>query len=113
MKKLKSTNSMNALSGKIYYLLLAVCIFASAANGQTFYGTNDVKVFRDGRDKEFRNEKESALKEEDFPRFKGLNYFPNAKNFQVKAEFKRTSDEKYFQMPTSSGKVKSFSSSAS
>lgn len=103
---------MNALSRKIY-LLLAVCIFASAANGQTFYGTDDVKIFREGRDKEFRNKQESALKEEDFPRFKGLNYFPNARNLRVKADFKRTSDEKYFQMPTSSGKSKSFSNSAS
>lgn len=98
---------MNPLSRKVL-LFLVFCVFVSAANGQTFYGTNDVKVFRDGRDKEFRDKKESALKEEDFPNFKGLNYFPNAKNFRVKADFKRTSDEKYFQMPTSSGKSKKF-----
>lgn len=99
---------MSAFFRKICSLLF-VCIFAAATtNAQTFYGTDDVKIFRDGRDKEFRNEKESALTEEDFLRFKGLNYFPNTRNYRVKADFKKTADEKYFQMPTSSGKVKKF-----
>jgi uncharacterized protein (DUF1684 family) len=48
------------------------------------------------------------LKEEDFPKFEGLKYFDEDKKFIVKADFKRTSDEKYFQMPTSSGKSKKF-----
>lgn len=81
---------------------------AVAAHAQTFYGTTDVKAFRDGRDHEFRDKKESPLKEEDFAGFKGLNYYPEDKKFVVKAKFRRTADEKYFQMPTSSGKTKMF-----
>ena len=76
--------------------------------GQTFYGSPDIKVFRDGRDHEFRDKKESPLKEEDFAGFTGLNYYPEDKSFIVKAKFTRTADEKYFQMPTSSGKMKMF-----
>lgn len=83
-------------------------LFATSANAQTFYGSTDVKIFRDGRDKEFRNQEESPLKEEDFADFKGLNYFDEDNKYNVKAKFTRTSDEKYFQMPTSSGKSKKF-----
>lgn len=80
----------------------------SAASSQTFYGSTDLKTFRDGRDKEFRNRAESPLKDEDFASFKGLNYYATSKAFRVTATFKRTADAKYFQMPTSSGAVKRF-----
>ncbi len=99
---------MNLFSAKFFLLVSLLFVFSTAANAQTFYGTTDVKVFRAGRDKEFRNKEESPLKEEDFPIFKGLNYFPIDKKFRVKADFTRTSDEKYFQMPTSSGKTKKY-----
>jgi len=99
---------MNLFSAKIFLFLLLLSAFSIMANAQTFYGTDDLKVFREGRDKEFRNKEESPLKEVDFPSFKGLNYFPVDKKFRVRADFTRTSDEKYFQMPTSSGKTKKF-----
>lgn len=82
--------------------------FVFLAQAQTFYGTTDLKIFREGRDKEFRNKEESPLKEKDFSSFNGLNYFPEDKKFRVNAKFTRTSDEKYFQMPTSSGKSTKF-----
>lgn len=82
--------------------------FADLAAAQTYYGSTDLKVFRDGRDKEFRDKKESPLKAEDFAKFQGLNYFPVDSRFRVTAEFTRTPSEKYFQMPTSSGITKKF-----
>ena len=93
---------------RIFAFLFLISAFAVFAEAQTYYGSTDTKIFRDGRDKEFRNKAESPLKEEDFPRFAGLNYFDEDKKYIVKADFKRTSDEKYFQMPTSSGKSKKF-----
>lgn len=87
------------------FLLLSV---VGLANSQTFYGTTDLKTFREGRENEFRNKTETPLKDEDFAEFKGLNYFLENKKLVVKATFKRTSDERYFQMPTSSGKSKKF-----
>ena len=92
----------------LLFTILISLLSAVYAQPQTFYGTLDLKIFREGRDKEFRNRAESPLKEEDFAAFKGLNYFPENKKFRVKAKFKRTSDEKYFQMPTSSGITKKF-----
>lgn len=88
-----------------FCLLLAL---AAAAGGQTFYGTTDVKAFREGRDKEFRDSKESPLRIEDIAAFKGLKYFDIDERFRVEATFTRTSAEKYFDMPTSSGTTKKF-----
>lgn len=78
------------------------------AVGQTFYGTTDLAVFREGRDKEFRDKVESPLQEKDFAGFDGLRNYPYDSKFRVKAVFTRTKDEKYFQMPTSSGITKKF-----
>lgn len=91
-------------------LVLSVFVLAlfSSLSGQTFYGSTDVGAFRQGRDQEFRDREESPLREEDFATFKGLNYFPVNSMFRVNAAFERTPDEKYFQMPTSSGKTKKF-----
>lgn len=89
-------------------LIIFVLSFTAIAPAQTFYGSADTKIFREGRDREFRSKDESPLKEEDFPNFAGLKYFDEDKKYIVKADFKRTSDEKYFQMPTSSGKPKKF-----
>ena len=89
---------------------IVVLLFAmfTAVSGQDFYGTTDLKTFRDGRDKEFRNKDESPLKAEDFAKFKRLNNYPFSKAFRVTATFERTADEKYFEMPTSSGGKRSY-----
>jgi uncharacterized protein len=89
-------------------LIFALVALASSLAAQTFYGSTDLKVFREGRDKEFRDKAESPLKEEDLAAFKGLNYYPVDKDFRVTANFMRTPDEKIFQMPTSSGITKKF-----
>jgi uncharacterized protein (DUF1684 family) len=99
---------MNLFSAKFFIFLSLLFAFSMTANAQTFYGTIDVKVFREGRSKEFQNKEESPLKDEDFAGFKELNYFSVDKKFRVEADFTRTVGKKYFQMPTSSGKAKKF-----
>jgi uncharacterized protein (DUF1684 family) len=94
--------------GRFLTIFLILISAFSITRAQTFYGTTDIKAFRAGRDHEFRDKRESPLKEEDFAAFTGLNYYPEDKKFAVKAKFTRTADEKYFQMPTSSGKMKMF-----
>ena len=93
---------------KLALSVFVILTLGAVAGGQTFYGSSDIKVFREGRDHEFRDKKESPLKEEDFAGFKGLNYYPEDTSYIVKAKFTRIADEKYFQMPTSSGKMKVF-----
>ena len=91
-----------------YRSLILIVVLSAAALGQTFYGSTDLKTFREGRDKEFRDRAQSPLLEADFERFVGLNYYPVNKAFRLKARFTRTVDERYFQMPTSSGVTKKF-----
>lgn len=91
------------------FVLITLCFgLFGVGHGQTFYGSTDLKFFRDGRDKEFRNRAESPLKDEDFAAFKGLDYYPTDNALRVTATFKRGADEKYFQLPTSSGLSKKF-----
>jgi hypothetical protein len=98
---------MNSLWAKITLLSLLLA-FSVSVDAQTFYGTTDVKKFREGRNKEFRSKEESPLTEKDFPNFKGLNYFSVNEKYRLTAEFVRTSDAKYFQMPTSSGRSQKY-----
>lgn len=90
------------------FAILFVGLFLSSINAQTFYGTTDLKTFRDGRDEEFRNEKKSPLLTEDFAKFEGLNYFPTDNKYRITAKMTKTTDEKYFLMPTSSGSAKKY-----
>ncbi len=89
------------------FLILTILIllsFALVAEAQeeSYYGTPDVKFFREQRDKEFRGDS-SPLLYEDYKKFQGLNYYDVNEDFRVKAKFTKTPDEKYFMMPTSSG----------
>ena len=93
---------------KLAVLCILVFGLVSAVKAQTYYGSTDLNAFREGRDKEFRDKKESPLKAEDFASFKGLNYYAVDKAFRVHAVFTRTADGKYFEMPTSSGTTKKF-----
>lgn len=88
--------------------IIFVFTFVAVSQAQTFYGANDLKTFREGRDKEFRSRAESPLLEQDFSSFKGLSYFEEDKTFRIEARFERTPDAKYFQMPTSSGIPKKY-----
>ena len=44
-----------------FLTILLLLSFVFAAGAQTFYGTNDVQRFREGRDEEFRNPNETPL----------------------------------------------------
>ena len=84
----------------LFSLFFAVCQINKA---QDFYYSNDVKIFREGRDKEFRDPKESPLTKEDFSLFKGLNYYSVSSKYKVKARFVKTSNEQQFEAETSNG----------
>jgi uncharacterized protein (DUF1684 family) len=88
--------------------IIVLLFIVTGVSAQTYYGSTDLTTFREGRDKEFRDRKESPLKDDDFAKFVGLNYYPVDKNFRVTATLTRTPSENWFQMPTSSGKAKKF-----
>lgn len=94
----------------IFTISISLCLAAgfAPAGAQTYYGTDDIKIFREGREKDFRDPKMSPLPPSEVAKFRGLNYFAVDRNFRVKAEFNKTPDEKYFMMPTSSGKSRKY-----
>lgn len=65
-----------------------------------------VTRFRAERDKKFRDPKESPLEVAELPLFKGLSYYKIDPRYRLQARFRRTPDEKKFNMPTSSGTSK-------
>lgn len=94
----------------LFTILVSLSLLTGLAAAQssqpqttTFYGTVDVKAFREAREKEFRNPQMSPLRPQDFASFQGLNYFPVDKDYRVAAKFVATPEEKFFMMPTSSG----------
>jgi uncharacterized protein len=91
-----------------FFILATLAATVAAARAQTFYGTDNVQIFRAGREKEFRDPATSPLKPEDVPNFKGLNYFPVDAGYRVTAKFTATPDEQYFWMPTSSGRSQKY-----
>jgi uncharacterized protein (DUF1684 family) len=90
------------------FFVIAWCSSASAVEAQTFYGTTDLKVFRDGRDQEMRDPKETPLPETEAAKFAGLKYFATDKRFRVKAKLKKEPSEQKVQFQTSSGKIRTF-----
>ncbi|HLL99624.1 MAG TPA: DUF1684 domain-containing protein [Pyrinomonadaceae bacterium] len=93
----------------IFTITILLCLGACfAASAQDYYGTDNVKIFREGREKDFRNRQLSPLPPGEIAGFQGLKYFPVEANYRVRAIFTRTPDEKYFMLPTSSGRARKY-----
>ena len=95
-------------SKKFVLLLFFVSILCSSASAQTFYGTADLKTFREGRDREMRDPKETPLPEIEAAKFVGLKYFEIDNRYRVKAKLVREPSEQKIQFQTSSGKIRTF-----
>ncbi len=85
-------------------LVLFLFSFVGCAKAQD----DAVKNFREIRDKSFRNANETPLTNEDFLKFKGLEYFDADAKFAVKAKLEKTADEQVFMMPTSIGTTRKY-----
>lgn len=88
---------------KIFAIVCAVLILTVVSTAQTFYGTTDVKTFRDGRDKEFRDRSQTPLLDDDLAKFEGLKYFDISGKFVVEADLVRAPGTEQFMMTTSAG----------
>lgn len=102
---------MLAMLSKVFqfsFLLLFVIALSAVSFAQDFYGTEDLKVFRDGRDAEMRNKEETPLPYDDVAKFIGLNYFETDNSFRLKAKLVREFNDQKINFETSSGKVKTY-----
>jgi len=81
----------------LWVLLVAVCGFAQEA-----VPTKGALEFQKTINAEYANRAESPLTDADFSTFKSLDFYPIATKYIVTATFKRTENEKVFQMKTTS-----------
>ncbi|WP_232815763.1 DUF1684 domain-containing protein [Chryseobacterium capnotolerans] len=68
----------------------------------------EIKKFQKDLDKEYLDPKETPLRGDNFKNFKGHPFFPFDLKYRVTAKFVRTKDAQPFELPTSSGKTKSY-----
>lgn len=87
---------------QVFFLFLLV----GYSFGQSFYGSTNVKIFREGRDKEMRSKEESPLLEKDFLSFRGLNNFSYSEKFRVTAKYTMVVTDSLITILTSSGKTR-------
>lgn len=87
------------------FLLLPLWTFSQKMVSQEVM---DVKKFQEDLNAEYLNPKSTPLRGDNFKNFKGHPFFPFELKYRVTATFTKTKDAKPFDLPTSSGKTKSY-----
>jgi uncharacterized protein len=93
---------------KLVFRTFLVLTLAFATNAQSFYGSTDEKVFRNGRNMEMCDKVETPLLAGDYSIFKELSYFKSNASYRFVASFEESDDEKQFNFETSAGAVKKY-----
>jgi uncharacterized protein len=84
--------------------MLSILSLAAGARAQEAAGaTDDLLVFREARERQFRVKGLSPLADDELAGFKGLEYFPFDARLVVKAKVEKASEPRIFLMPTSTG----------
>lgn len=68
----------------------------------------EIKKFQKDLDKEYLDPKETPLRGDNFKNFKKHPFFPIDMKYRVTAKLVKTEDAQPFELPTSSGKTKSY-----
>lgn len=87
------------------FLLLPLWVFSQKMVSQEVM---DVKKFQQDLNAEYLNPKSTPLRGDNFKNFKGHPFFPFDLKYRIMATFTKTKDAKPFDLPTSSGKTKSY-----
>lgn len=89
----------------LIFLLLPLLAFSQKMVSQEIM---DVKKFQKDLDTEYLDSKTTPLRGDNFTNFKGHPFFPFEMKYRVTAKFVKTKRAKPFELPTSSGKTKSY-----
>jgi uncharacterized protein (DUF1684 family) len=95
----------------LFFVIVLCCLCGSSvsiAGAQTFYGSTDLKTFRDGRDHEMRDPNKTPLPKAEIEKFSGLKYYDANRKFRVRARLRKEPSEQKVQFQTSSGKIRTF-----
>jgi uncharacterized protein (DUF1684 family) len=93
---------------KKYILLLIFCPLFIFSQKKVSKEELEVKKFQKELNAEYSNPKETPLRGENFTNFKGHRFFPFDLKYRIKAKFSKTENSNPFDLPTSSGKTKSY-----
>lgn len=89
----------------ILFLLLPLWVFSQKKMSKE---EKEVQKFQKELNAEYLNPKETPLRGDNFKNFKGHPFFPFDAKYRVTAQFVKSEDTKPFDLPTSSGKTKSY-----
>lgn len=92
---------------KWVYILFALALFSCKSSPQN-REIAAIKAFQDDLNSEYRNPQETPLRGENFKNFTAHPFFPIDLKYRVIADFKKLENSSAFQMPTSSGKTKTY-----
>ncbi|WP_284460442.1 DUF1684 domain-containing protein [Chryseobacterium sp.] len=92
---------------KIIWLFLILPLWAFSQK-TTSKEVMDVKKFQKELNAEYLNPKETPLRGDNFKNFKEHPFFPINIKYRITAKFVKSKDTKPFDLPTSSGKTKSY-----
>lgn len=89
----------------LIFLLLPLLVFSQKKISKE---VAEVTKFQKELDKEYLDPKETPLRGDNFKNFKKHPFFPIDMKYRVTAKFVKTEDAQPFDLPTSSGKTKSY-----
>ncbi|MBP1165707.1 MULTISPECIES: DUF1684 domain-containing protein [unclassified Chryseobacterium] len=89
----------------ILFLLLPLWAFSQKKISKE---EKEVQKFQKELNAEYFNPKETPLREDNLKNFKGHPFFPFDAKYRVTAQFVQSKDTQPFDLPTSSGKTKSY-----
>ncbi|WP_312994110.1 DUF1684 domain-containing protein [Chryseobacterium flavum] len=88
----------------LLFLIIPMCFFSQKKSKEEA----EVEKFRKELNAEYLNPKETPLRDDNFKNFKGHPFFPFDIKYRITAKFIKTEDAQPFDLPTSSGKTKSY-----
>ncbi|MDQ0595481.1 uncharacterized protein (DUF1684 family) [Chryseobacterium ginsenosidimutans] len=86
------------------FLLFPLLIFSQKISKEE----SEVKKFQKELNEEYLNPKETPLRGDNFKNFKAHPFFPISSKYRMTAKFAKTKNAEPFELPTSSGKTKSY-----
>lgn len=89
----------------ILFLLLPLWFFSQKKMSKE---EQEVQKFQKELNAEYLNPKSTPLRGDNFKHFKGHPFFPFDAKYRVTAEFVKSKDTQPFELPTSSGKTKTY-----
>jgi len=93
---------------KKYIIILLLFPFFAFTQKMVSPEVMEVKKFQEELNAEFLNSKETPLRGENFKNFKEHPFFPLDLKYKVTAKLVKTKNAQPFELPTSSGKTKSY-----